>query len=287
MRSSIRLAAALAVVIPFGASFATANASTEGPWKPSSAYEQPTASNPDGPGLTLSWGWNGSKVRLVQEELYAQHFLTAMPKVATNKDATNTAIRAFQKKAKLTPNGDIDAKTFDALGIKKKTGYSFDVDGYKKSSRVKKDATRTQRVDAMIAWAKEQQGRGYTWGGVAPINTKYGKQGYDCSGLLLQAMRAGGLDPKGVANRDDLDQASDLSFDMYKNTRFQDGSLSHLQKGDFIYYSNSAGKVGHVSMYIGNSQVINATPEGGVWIASVTNTFGWDKVAGVNRPFAL
>ena len=40
-------------------------------------------------------------------------------------------------------------------------------------------------VDAMITWARAQLGRSYIWGGAGPV-------GYDCSGLALQAMYAGG-----------------------------------------------------------------------------------------------
>ena len=42
-----------------------------------------------------------------------------------------------------------------------------------------------RRIETMIAWARDQIGLRYVWGGAGPI-------GYDCSGLALQAMHAGG-----------------------------------------------------------------------------------------------
>ena len=95
-----------------------------------------------------------------------------------------------------------------------------------------------------IAFAEAQLGKPYCWGGQGPTC-------FDCSGLVFAAYAAGGIH---------------IARTTYQ--RQQDGPqvpLSQIQPGDLLFSVGSDGtptNPGHVVMYLGNGQVIQA-PETG------------------------
>lgn len=232
-------------------------------------------------GRTLQKDFNGVKVYLVQKALG----VATGPLSSTMGTDTMNAVKSFQRKMRLPATGFVDANTFYAIkdyapNKKVMAGYNFDVDAWKQSSTVSKSASHQTKVNAMIAWAKSKLNVQYIWGGTGPL-------GYDCSGFLLQALRAGGYDPKGVSNDTDIVPPSKLSRAMWNDGEFAKADLKHLQPGDFVYYSNADG-VGHVSMYVGSvaghsgPQVINAVGAK-VQYTSASYTFGIYKLIGANR----
>jgi cell wall-associated NlpC family hydrolase len=112
-------------------------------------------------------------------------------------------------------------------------------------------------VQTAIAYTLEQLGKPYIWGGTGPA-------GYDCSGLVMMAYRAAGVDlPRTTF------QQVDAGTPVY--------SLTQLQPGDLLFTAGSDGTAtdpGHVGMYIGDGLVIQApqtgqdimlTPLAGYW----------------------
>lgn len=95
-----------------------------------------------------------------------------------------------------------------------------------------------------IAFAQAQLGKPYCWGGQGPSC-------FDCSGLVFTAYAAAGIH---------------LARTTYQWQ--QDGPqvpLSQLQPGDLLFSAGSDGtptNPGHVVMYIGNSQIIQAPQTG-------------------------
>lgn len=85
-------------------------------------------------------------------------------------------------------------------------------------------------------------GNPYVWGGTSLTN------GADCSGFVHSVYSHFGYD----IPRTSRDQASSAGHEV---------SISNLQPGDLIFYTNSSGSVNHVAMYIGNGQVVNASNE--------------------------
>ena len=245
---------------------------TSGAWKPAAQYVQP-ASGPYAAqtGYTLGYGFNGIKVYLAQKKLGIAY----SPMNSKIGPSTSAKIKSFQSSHGLVADGVIGPATWAKLN----TGYSFDIDAWKQPSKVSTTASRTERVNAMVNYAKAQINKPYIWGGTGPM-------GFDCSGFLLQAMRAGGIDPKNVSNYTNVRPASDLSHQMQIDSEFQKGSMSNLQVGDLIYYGGSDGVARHVSMYIGGGKVINASGSK-VYISSTSDHFGWSRILGVNRPMAL
>ena len=105
---------------------------------------------------------------------------------------------------------------------------------------------------AAVAWAQQQVGKPYVYGASGPDS-------FDCSGLTMRAWAAAGV----AINRSSHDQYRQV----YKIT------YDAMRPGDLIFYGTVAsdpGSVYHVAMYIGNSQVVEASrPDIPVRIAAV------------------
>ena len=125
--------------------------------------------------IVLGRVWAGVKVALVQRRLGTSHELDRYG------PDTARAVERFQRKRGLPVSGRVDARTWHRLGMER----DFCMDRFTVQPQVEPDAGARGRIDAMIAWARDQVGRRYIWGGAGPT-------GYDCSGLALQAMYAGG-----------------------------------------------------------------------------------------------
>jgi cell wall-associated NlpC family hydrolase len=87
----------------------------------------------------------------------------------------------------------------------------------------------------IVRSAKQFLGLHYLWGGLSAW-------GYDCSGLTWAAYRAHGIT---------IPRDADAQFAAGKPV-----ALSHVQPGDLLFYESPV--VGHVSMVIGNGQMIEA-----------------------------
>jgi peptidoglycan DL-endopeptidase CwlO len=102
------------------------------------------------------------------------------------------------------------------------------------------DAKPSQAGAQAIAFAFQQLGAPYVWGGIGPY-----AQGFDCSGLTSQAWLSAGV----AIPRTSEEQWADLPH----------VALDALRPGDLIIYFSGAS---HVAMYIGGGEVIEAPHPG-------------------------
>ncbi|GAA3730860.1 hypothetical protein HDA32_005594 [Spinactinospora alkalitolerans] len=108
------------------------------------------------------------------------------------------------------------------------------------TAAVGRGGSRAGRTAAQ--WALAQVGKPYIWGGVGPA-------GFDCSGLTMKAWEAAGVDIPRVTT----DQAR-IGTPV---------SLNELQPDDLLFYDTGSGpSPSHVTMYIGDGQMINAPSRG-------------------------
>ena len=91
---------------------------------------------------------------------------------------------------------------------------------------------------AIVDYACQFIGNPYVWGGTSLTN------GADCSGFTQSVMANFGISIPRVA----ADQA-------YSGTPV---SLSEIQAGDLLFYEGGGG-IGHVTIYMGNGQVVHAS----------------------------
>ncbi|MEV7941474.1 C40 family peptidase [Kitasatospora sp. NPDC088264] len=100
-----------------------------------------------------------------------------------------------------------------------------------------------QGVESAVQFALSQLGKPFRTAGNGP-------DGYDCSGLVQQAFRRGGVNLPRVAN------------DQYAATT--PISAGQLRRGDLLFWSPNGTKRGiqHVAIYLGNNQYVEAARPG-------------------------
>jgi cell wall-associated NlpC family hydrolase len=133
-------------------------------------------------------------------------------------------------------------------------------------------AVPNQAVAVAIAYARQQIGKPYLWGGTGP-------DAFDCSGLVMMAYRAAGID---------IPRTSQLQW--LWGPRVQPG---HEEPGDLVFFAGSDGtptSPGHVGLVIGHDLMIEAYATG---FPIRISPFGTSKAApgdtnpvGFTRPWA-
>ena len=213
---------------------------------------------------TLTWGMNGTKVRIAQVRLGLWH----SNKLASVDAPFVAAVKNFQQRAGLPVTGVVDKATWDAMD----TGYPWTVDQYQ-ATPVPLTATRSERVEAMIGYAWNQTGSSYTWGGAGPYD-----QGFDCSGLVLQSLYAAGLDPQPIDVIKHAWPSYRTSQELYAYPYFQHVPLAQRQRGDLIFYTTS-GTVTHVAIYLGDDMIVHTDWMGRpARMQHITAGYGWDRM---------
>ena len=220
---------------------------------------------------TLTWGMNGTKVRIAQVRLGLWH----SNKLASVDAPFVTAVKNFQQRAGLPVTGVVDKATWDAMD----TGYPWTVDQYQ-ATPLPLTATRNERVEAMIGYAWNQTGSSYTWGGAGPYD-----QGFDCSGLVLQSLYAAGLDPQPINVIKHAWPSYRTSQELYAYPHFQHVPLAQRQRGDLIFYT-TGGTVTHVAIYLGDDLIVHTDWMGRpARMQHITAGYGWDRMTSdVVRP---
>ena len=101
----------------------------------------------------------------------------------------------------------------------------------------------------IVTYALQFVGNPYVYGGTSLTN------GADCSGFVLSVMANFGVSlPRTAASQ---------------STVGTPVSLDSIQPGDLLFYQGSGG-IGHVTMYIGNGQVVHASnPSTGITVSSI------------------
>jgi peptidoglycan DL-endopeptidase CwlO len=106
------------------------------------------------------------------------------------------------------------------------------------------DQTPNSVVAAVIAYAEAQIGKPYQWGGTGPDS-------FDCSGLVMMAYRAGGID---------IPRTSQEQWAWGPKIR-----PSQAEPGDLVFFVGSDGTwtaPGHVGLVIGGGKMIEAYATG-------------------------
>jgi cell wall-associated NlpC family hydrolase len=205
----------------------------------------------------------GVKVYLVQKAL---HLVGHKERYDA---ATVAAVRSFQTAHHLPVTGDVDATTWAALG----TGYPFCVDRYTEQPTVAVGASARARIEAMIAYATARVGTPYVWGGAGPV-------GFDCSGLALQAMYAGGVAIPGITT-DKHVQATFTTTKALYASRLLHVPFSQRRRGDLILYGSP---ISHLAIYLGGGRILEAVRPA-VRIATSVFADGLPAQPYVLRPF--
>ncbi|MBV9853251.1 MAG: C40 family peptidase [Streptosporangiaceae bacterium] len=132
-------------------------------------------------------------------------------------------------------------------------------------------STPNQVVAQIVAYAQQQLGKPYLWGGTGP-------DAFDCSGLMMMAYRSAGID---------IPRTSQEQWAWGPQV-----PANQVEPGDLVFFAGSDGtptSPGHVGLVIGNGTMIEAYATGFPIRVSHFGTAGAPgdtAVVGFTRPWA-
>ena len=220
----------------------------------------------------LKKGSMGLKVRKVQQKLGMSKTYKAIV-----GPVTISKIKAFQKKNGLKQTGEIDYKTWKKMGLSDDDWNNLGA--YVSPIQVDENSTKKDCIETMISRAYDYLGTEYIVG----ASGKPG-QGVDCSGLVMQALYAAGINPSPVnVIRHSQPGYEYESRNLFNSKKFKKISYKNRKRGDLIFYSNSNGVIIHIAIYLGNDKVIESWPNK-VVVWPIKNSHR-SRIAGVRRVF--
>ncbi|WP_377887464.1 peptidoglycan-binding protein [Alkalihalobacillus sp. R86527] len=164
---------------------------------------------------------------------------------------TESAVKTFQSRNKLTANGIVDSSTWEKL----KQGTSYDGGGSGDTG------SGSFSVMDLIADASEFIGVPYTWGGNTP------QSGFDCSGFLVYVFKKQGVSlPRTMAQ-------------MWNVTT----PVSSPSVGDIVFFETYKPGASHGGIYIGNNKFIHAGSSTGVTISNMNSSYWSPRYLGAKR----
>jgi len=198
---------------------------------------------------TLKLGYMGLKTRQVN-----RYFGIGNKYWPRYTSTTKAKVKSFQKKKGLKVTGNVDKKTWLKMGYSEKSWNTMGA--YVSPIKTNPSSTRSQHVEAMIDRAYDYLGSDYVVGASGTPS-----QGADCSGLVMQALYASGIEIPGINPVTHSKAGHEYeSRNMWNKADFKKVSYKNRKRGDLIFYHNGYGTVIHVAIYLGNNKVIEAWP---------------------------
>ena len=243
---------------------------------PSQYYQiQESSIQLSGGGYNLNIGYEGIKTAWVIRALNLGNAV-GMGGAEYTRRVFN-AVKSFQSRHGLEATGITDLATWRALGYSESDWYSLGA--YASPIRTSIYSSRSDCIEAMIGRAYDYMGDDYMIGASGAPGL-----GIDCSGLVMQALYAAGIDMSPINPVRHASPGYEYeSANIWTSSQLKHVSYSERQRGDIIIYCNSAGVVIHSAIYLGNNRVIEAWPNRVVVSSMINNQH--PRVLGVVRPF--
>lgn len=223
-------------------------------------------------GYTIGRNYEGIKTWLVMRKLGTYNGY------ANYNQATYNAVRNFQARHGLRVTGNVDVNTWTKLGFSKSSFYG--IDNYIAPLGAQAWQDRSAHIEAMINQAYKYLGKPYIVG--ASSSPEYGT---DCSGLVMQALYAGGINPTSASSIHHATPGNEWnSRNLFADKKLKSVPYSERQRGDLIfYYQPGTRTIWHVAIYLGNNKVIESWPPQ-IMVQPIINGQR-NIIAGVKRPF--
>ncbi len=192
--------------------------------------------------------------------------------------ATYQAVKGFQRRHHLKVTGNVNEATWLKMGFSK-TAWTT-IDSYVAPLRAYAWQGRQAHIEAMIHQAYKYMGNPYLVG--SSSSPKYGT---DCSGLVMQAMYAGGISPVPVSAIHHAYPGNEWnSRNLWASQKLRHVAYRHRQRGDLVfYYQPGTHTIWHVAIYLGRNRVIESWPPR-IMVQPIRNGQRSD-IAGIARVF--
>lgn len=220
-------------------------------------------------GYTLKSGYMGLKTRQVN-----RYFGIGDKYWPRYSSTTKSKVKAFQKRKGLDVTGNVNLATWKKMGYSESSWYNMGA--YVSPIKVNPSSYKSDHIEAMIDRAYDYLGSDYVVGASGTPS-----QGADCSGLVMQALYAAGIEMPGINPVTHSWAGHEYeSRNIWEKNIFKKINYSDRKRGDLIFYKNSKGVVNHVAIYLGNGKVIESWPNK-VRVAKVNH----HSIKGVMRVF--
>ncbi len=197
---------------------------------------------------TLLEGTRGSDVDSLQRQLMDLGYLN----VATGYYGSKTveAVKAFQERNGLGVDGKTGEQTLSLL---------YSPNAVASASKIQAEKRRANIIN-FVDYAKQQLGDPYIFGNVGPDS-------FDCSGLVYYCLKQAGssrgrYNAAGYADVTDWDKIT---------------SMDNLEIGDLLFFSTGGQAVGHVGIYVGGGEMVDASSSNGKVVRRSCTTNFWVK----------
>ncbi|WP_238141091.1 DUF5776 domain-containing protein [Pediococcus damnosus] len=228
-------------------------------------------------GYTLKRGYEGVKTWKIKRQLGIGG--RSWYEYATYDRTTVSAVKNFQRRHHLSATGNVNLATWEKLGFSKSSWTS--IDSYTAPLYARTWQGRSAHVNAEIKQAYRYLGRAYIVG--ASSTPTYGT---DCSGLVMQALYAGGLNMNSVVSSIHHAYPGNEwnSRNLWTTSKLRRVSYAGRKKGDLIfYYEPGTRSIYHVAIYLGNNRIIESWPNH-IQVSGIRSN-SHTSIAGVKRAF--
>ena len=229
----------------------------------------------DGGDYELSEGYEGLKTAKVIQALGLGNAVGMNGALYTSEVADKVA--DYQAQHGLDATGTVDLTTWLAMGLSEEDWYTLGA--YVSPLRIDNTSSRTACIEAMISRAYDYLGDNYVIGASGAPGI-----GIDCSGLIMQALYAAGIDMSPINPVRHASPGYEYeSANIWASSKFKHVDYKERRRGDIIIYCNEKGTVIHSAIYLGDDKVIEAWPN--QVTESAVLTYQHPLVKGVVRPF--
>ena len=213
----------------------------------------------------MTEGTEGDDIQSFQEQLVELGYLESDQVTSYYGTDTVDAVKNFQHRNYLTKDGKAGEKTLEAINSPDaRVSYVKEqeiIAEKKKQAALARASSAEGRIDKLINAAKKQLGDPYILG-------KSGPDTFDCSGLVVYCLRQANVYTRRL-------NAAGLS----KTTSWTKISdIDNVKRGDLLFFkSDDSSTVGHVGIYIGSGEMIDASSANGKVVRRGAKTSYWRR----------
>lgn len=210
-------------------------------------------------------GAEGDDIESFQEQLVELGYLGDDQVTGYYGTDTVSAVKKFQHRNYLTEDGKAGEKTLEAVNsADARVSYTKEqeiIAEKKKQAALARASSAEGRIDKLISIAKKQLGDTYILG-------KSGPDSFDCSGLVYYCLRQVNVYTRRL-------NAAGLS----KTTSWTKVSdIDDVKRGDLLFFkSDDSSTVGHVGIYIGGGEMIDASSANGKVVRRSAKSSYWRR----------